>query len=71
MVDESGAIAEIRDELGRLIDRLDDLVYDAMRRQLHGEDALATEKRLSRARNALRRAHGLLATSSDGEPDWP
>jgi hypothetical protein len=58
---------EIKNEIGLLIERLDDLVLDSVRQQLHGEDegakeAKAGEKRLSRARNALRRAHGLLST---------
>jgi hypothetical protein len=55
-------IEEIQNEIGLLIERLDDLVLDSVRQQLRGEDARADEKRLSRARNALRRAYGLLAT---------
>jgi hypothetical protein len=50
----------IRRELGSLITRLDDLVYDSIRAQLHGEDLRTTEKRLARARNGLRRAQILL-----------
>jgi hypothetical protein len=69
-VDESLAIAEIREQVVRLVERLDDLVYEAMRRQLHGEDARATEKQLSRARNALRRAQGILAPGDEGELDF-
>ncbi|HWD24808.1 MAG TPA: hypothetical protein VG368_05050 [Acidimicrobiales bacterium] len=60
-------IGEIRDQIAGVIERLDDLVFETMRQQLHGADAKATEKRLSRSRNALRRAHALLDTTAIDE----
>ena len=56
MTDE---LDDLRREVDALIARLDDLVLDALREQLRGGDREA-EKRLSRARNALRRASSLL-----------
>ena len=61
----------IQGDIARLIERLDDLVYDSIRAQLHGDDARSTEKRLSRARNALRRAESLLRPAGDGEFEDP
>jgi hypothetical protein len=70
MIDEE--LAGIRAELDSLIGRLDDLVFDAIRRQLHGEAGRNAEKRLARARNALRRAAGLLGGEFDaGDPSGP
>jgi hypothetical protein len=61
-------IDAVREDVRRLIGRLDDLVIDTVRAQLRGEDAKATEKRLSRARNALRRAYGVLGSlDPDGD----
>jgi hypothetical protein len=65
-VDEE--LAAIREEVGGLVRRLDDLVYDALRRTLHGEDRKALERRLARARNGLRRVEGLLGPT-DGDVD--
>lgn len=64
-----GERESIREDLARLIERIDDLIYEALRDQLRGEDVRSEEKRLSRARNALRRAQGLLSTVDDGQYD--
>jgi hypothetical protein len=59
-VNEYDALA---DELAGLQNRVNDLIFDAVRAQMRGEDAeaaLEREKRLSRVRRSLRKAEALL-----------
>ena len=53
----------LADELAGLQNRVNDLIFDAVRAQMRGEDAeaaLEREKRLSRVRRSLRKAEALL-----------
>jgi ElaB/YqjD/DUF883 family membrane-anchored ribosome-binding protein len=56
------ALDEVRTELGRLVERIDELIYDVLS-EAAAEGARERpdlERRLTRARNAVIRAHAIL-----------
>lgn len=58
----------LADEVAGLQHRVNDLIFDAVRAQMRGEDAeaaLEREKRLSRVRRSLRKAEALLRGAVD------
>jgi hypothetical protein len=64
-------IAEVASELAAIVERLDEIAFDALRQAVAdgGEARPAIERRAVRARNAIERARRILETDGGREGD--
>jgi hypothetical protein len=66
--EEPAGLEEVRMAVADAIDRLDEIILDVLQTALHaGDPRPSEERRLSRARNALRRGLAMLGDEPPGE----